>query len=229
MNTPQTAKSLDRHDSGRSEEIRTKESAGFDEKIMVSRTPLMVHLDRHKIIYIVAQFAGNPHIVIATTKDFTLPAPSAKSTFPEPLPSYLPRTVKVPIAIVPTRDSVSANAGRFSLSMKGMRKELRRARGRTETLVRIVEAEMMEWLQGGVMLLPNQSNAAGLPDLQITSDDQGRAIESTGIVELSRSPLQLIWSVADDAFARYVVHCCARYHQVISFSGLILYLALNNE
>jgi len=189
----------------------------------------MVHLDRHKIIYLVAQFTGNPHIVIATTKDFTLPAPSAKSTFPEPLPSYLPRTVKVPIATVPTRDSVSANAGRFSLSMKGMRKELRRARGRTETLVRIVEAEMMEWLQGGVMLLPNQSNAAGLPDLQITSDDQGRAIESTGIVELSRSPLQLVWSVADDAFARYVVHCCARYHQVISFSGLILYLALNNE
>ena len=88
---------------------------------------------------------------------------------------------------------------------------------------------MMEWLQGGVILLPNQSNAAGLPDLQTTSGDQGRAIESTGIVELSRSPLQLIWSVADDAFARYVVHCCARYHQVVSFSGWILYLALNSE
>jgi len=79
----------------------------------------MVHLDKHKLIYLVAQFAGNPHIVAATTKDFTLPVPSAKSTFPEPLPSYLPRTVKVPIATLPTRDPVSANAGRFSLSMKG--------------------------------------------------------------------------------------------------------------
>ena len=155
--------------------------------------------------------------MIATEGDFTLPVPSAKSTFPKPLPSYLLRTAKVPVAKLSTRDPMSANAGRFSLSMKGMRKELRRARGRTETLVRIVEAEMTEWLQGGVMLLPNESNATGLANLQITPG-QGRTIESTRIVELSRSPLQLIWSMTCDPFARYVVHCCARYHEVVSFS-----------
>jgi len=28
----------------------------------------------------------------------------------------------------------------------------------------------------------------------------------------------LIWKISDDAFARYIVHCCARYHEIISFS-----------
>jgi len=82
-----------------------------------------------------AQFAGNPHVVIATEGDFTLLVPSAKSTFPEPLPSYLLQTAKVPIVKLSTRDPISTNAGQFSLSMKGMRKELRHARGRTETLI----------------------------------------------------------------------------------------------
>jgi hypothetical protein len=96
-----------------------------------------------------------------------------------------------------------------------MRKELRRAGGRAETLVRNVEEEMMDWLQGGVILRPDESNAA---DLQHKSGE-GREIGTTGsILEVSRTPLQLVWSVADDAFARYVVHCCARYHEVVSFS-----------
>ncbi|KAF5351738.1 hypothetical protein D9756_007679 [Leucocoprinus leucothites] len=164
-----------------------------------------------------AHFVGNPHVVAATKKDYNLPAPSNKSTFPEPLPPYLPRTSKVPVATLPTRDPVSANAGRFSLSMKGMRKELRRAGGRAEALVRIVEAEMMLWLQGGVMLRPDESNAAELANSQVKSG-KGRVIESTGIIEISRSPLQLVWSISDDAFARYVIHCCARYHEVVSFS-----------
>ncbi|KAJ3576746.1 hypothetical protein NP233_g219 [Leucocoprinus birnbaumii] len=164
-----------------------------------------------------AQFVGNPHIVTATKKDYVLPTPSNKPTFPEPLPSYLPRTAKVPVATLPSRDPVSANAGRFSLSMKGMRKDLRRAGGRAEALVRIVEAEMTEWLQGGVMLRPDESNATGLANFQV-KPGEGRTIESTGIIEVSRTPLQLVWSIADDAFARYVVHCCARYHEVVSFS-----------
>jgi len=102
--------------------------------------------------------------------------------------------------------------------MKGMRKELRRAGGRAEALVRDVEGEMMEWLQGGVMLHPDESNAAGLTALQLKANE-GREIGSTGIIkEVSRTPLQLVWSITDDAFARYIVHCCARYHEVVSFS-----------
>ncbi|XP_006460693.1 hypothetical protein AGABI2DRAFT_185048 [Agaricus bisporus var. bisporus H97] len=165
-----------------------------------------------------AHFIGNPHVVAATRKDYILPVPSTKATFPEPLPSYLPRTVKAPAAISPTRDLASASAGRFSLSLKGMRKELRRAGGRAEALVRDVEKEMVDWLQGGVILRPDESNAAGLFGLQY-KPGEGTEIGTTGsIFEVSRTPLQLVWSVADDAFARYVVHCCARYHEIVSFS-----------
>ncbi len=64
-----------------------------------------------------------------------MPKPSIKSTFPEPLPSYLPRTAKVPVVMLHTRDLISTNAGRFLLSMNGMRKNHRHARGRAETLV----------------------------------------------------------------------------------------------
>jgi len=40
----------------------------------------------------------------------------------------------------------------------------------------------------------------------------------TTVLEVMRTPLQLVWYVEDDAFARYVVHCCARYHEVVSYS-----------
>jgi hypothetical protein len=164
-----------------------------------------------------AHFVGNPHVVAATRKDYIFPTPSNKPTFPEPLPSYLPRMAKVPVGTPPTRDPVSANAGRFSLSLKGMRKELRRAGGRAEALIREVEAEMLEWLQGGVMLRPDESNATDLTNLKAL--DMGRQIGSTGTIrEVSRTPLQLVWSIPDEAFTRYVVHCCARYHEVVSFS-----------
>lgn len=159
-----------------------------------------------------ARFVGNPHIIAATQWDYSLQPAHARATFPEPLPPYLPRTVKVPSANPPILDPNSANAGRFSLSLKGMRRELRKSGFRAEVLVRDIEYEIVDWLQGGTVLSPDSHDA--------------NVLESTGtllgdtrtIFELSRSPLQLIWSIADDAFARYVVHCCARYHEVVSYS-----------
>ena len=96
-----------------------------------------------------------------------------------------------------------------------MRKDLRRAGGRAQALVRDVESEMLHWLTiGGVVLSPDASSGgnAGL-------DGMGTPVGTTGtIFEVSRSPLQLVWRITDDAFARYVVHCCARYHEIVSFS-----------
>jgi len=67
-------------------------------------------------------------------------------------------------------------------------------------------------MQGGTVLRPD---IAEDNDLQ----GSGRPVGNSGtIVEVSRTPLQLIWRIPDDAFARYVVHCCARYHEVVSFS-----------
>lgn len=172
---------------------------------------------------LLAGFIGNPHIVTATNQDYVLSIPQTQSTFPEPLPHYLPRTVKVPSASFPTTDIASANAGRFSLSMKGMRRDLRRAGGKAEWLVRDVENTIVEWLtQGGTVLRPD----IGYNGLQ----ESGRPVGNSGtIIEVSRTPLQLIWRIRDDAFARYVVHCCARYHEVVSFSGFLLkFIILHN-
>lgn len=145
-----------------------------------------------------------------------LPLPKVHSTFPEPLPHYLSRNVKLPTApALPITDPGSANAGRFSLSLKGMRKDLRRAGGRAQALVRDVESEMTQWLTiGGTVLSPDMDHAA-----QGGLQASGTPIGATGtIFEVSRTPLQLVWRITDDAFARYVVHCCARYHEVVSFS-----------
>ncbi|KIM45403.1 hypothetical protein M413DRAFT_24614 [Hebeloma cylindrosporum] len=162
-----------------------------------------------------ARFVGNPHIVMASKRDYLLVPPQAQSTFPHPLPPYLPRSVKLPTTpTLPVTDPGSANAGRFSLSLKGMRRDLRRAGGRAEALVKDVESEMVQWLTlGGTVFAPDIASHEG------GRQTVGTPVGTTGtILEVSRTPLQLVWQITDDAFARYVVHCCARYHEIVSFS-----------
>ncbi|KAK7692420.1 hypothetical protein QCA50_004045 [Cerrena zonata] len=159
-----------------------------------------------------ARFIGNPHIVAASKKDLNAPPPSTRTTFPEPLPPYLSRNNTVPSTTPTTREPISANAGRFSLSLKGMRRDLRKSGPRTETLVKEVEHEITAWLtNGGVLLNPDDS----VDDVTMSGSPVGTL---DVITELSRTPLQLVWSITDDAFARYVVHCCARYHNIVSYS-----------
>ncbi len=99
------------------------------------------------------------------------------------------------------------------MSTKGMRKTLRQQRWRAEGVVRDVEDEMLDWLyEGGAVYLPDEP-AVLLHDLPGT---QVRTLES--VFEVSRTPLQLVWNIEQDNFTRYVVHCCARYHNVVSYS-----------
>ena len=93
-----------------------------------------------------------------------------------------------------------------------MRRTLRGHGPRAERLVHDVEEEVLDWLVGGTILNPDEAE-----DVLVIP---GRPVgfEGSNIVELSRTPLQLIWSVEQDAFARYIVHCCARYHKVVSYS-----------
>lgn len=155
-----------------------------------------------------AKFTGNPHIVAATKRDLVLEPPGVRTTFPEPLPSTILRNAKLSSVVSPAADPLSANAGRFSLSLKGMRRELRKS-GYAQALVYSVETELAEWLaEGGAMLSPD--------DVPVVQPE--RQIGETSVVEVSRTPLQLVWRISDDAYARYVVHCCARYHEIVSFS-----------
>lgn len=158
-----------------------------------------------------AHFVGNAHIVLPSKRDFAIPSPSPRATFPQPLPNYLSRNNVVPPAAVPTREPVSAHAGRFSMSLKGMRRELRKSGPRTELLVKEIEDELLRWLQeGGVLLSPDAEPELSFPGVEVGSTD--------AIREVSRTPLKLVWSIEDSAFTRYIVHCCARYHDVVSFS-----------
>lgn len=100
--------------------------------------------------------------------------------------------------------------------MKGVRRNLRQHGPRAQLLVRDVEHEVVAWLVGGTILAPDDESEVllGVP---------GRPIgDGISITELSRTPLQLVWAIEQDAFARYIVHCCARYHKVVSYSTLTL-------
>ncbi|KAI0690107.1 hypothetical protein BC835DRAFT_1366041 [Cytidiella melzeri] len=157
-----------------------------------------------------ARFVDNPHVVPASKRDFAIPIPSARPTFPQPLPKYLSRNIPIPPTVPTMREPVSASAGRFSLGMKGMRKQLRKSGPRAELLVHEVESEIMDWLANTIWLNP---------DGTITSDEEAIPIgTSHSITQVSRTPMQLVWAISDDGFARYVVHCCARYHNIVSFS-----------
>lgn len=110
------------------------------------------------------------------------------------------------------------------MSLKGLRRELRKSGFRAEVLVRDIECEVVNWLQvGGTVLAPDTSESTGTLDLGSCTP-----IGDTGtIFEISRTPLQLIWSITDDPFARYIVHCCARYYEIVSFSQYFLVSSLH--
>ncbi|EUC64382.1 hypothetical protein RSOL_440420 [Rhizoctonia solani AG-3 Rhs1AP] len=148
-----------------------------------------------------SKFSSNPHIVQPSKKDFAIPVAHVQSTFPAPLPPYLPRVSSAPSAIAPTSDPTSTDAGKFSHSLRGARRVLRRRRGQAEPLVHAVEAEICEWLAE--------------PGKPIDTNDY---VIVSGIREVRRSPTELVWDVEQDAFARYVVHCAARWYGVVSFS-----------
>jgi len=94
-----------------------------------------------------------------------------------------------------------------------MRKELRKAGTRAQHLVEDVESEIVSWLHDGtVFLSPDEKDPNDL-------EFPGKPVGGSGAIhEVARTPLQLVWAISEDGFARYVVHCCARYHGIVSFS-----------
>ena len=101
--------------------------------------------------------------------------------------------------------------------MRGIRKMLRRSGPRAQALVRGVEEELMHWL-GGVEVVLN-------PDKELGYQFPGRAVAGQeDIREVERSPQRLVWWIENDTWVRYVVHCCARYHNIVSFSTFLMYV-----
>ena len=128
------------------------------------------------------------------------------------------RRRRVPSAHPAEPDKNSADSGHYSLSLKGLRRELRKSGWRTRSLVQDIENGILNWLAGGTYLFPDAPAT-------VSVENTGRPIalgeENQPIIrEISRTPTQLIWMVENSPFARYLVHCCARYHKIVSFSEL---------
>ncbi|KAH9979055.1 hypothetical protein BGW80DRAFT_1532711 [Lactifluus volemus] len=146
-----------------------------------------------------ARFTHNPHIATPSKRDLNPSVPSQHATFPIPLPPYLPRSAPLPATVPPVPDTKASNAGQFNLSLRGMRKALRRSGARTQALVRGVEDELMRWL-GEVEVVLNPDAGIVPPAFQFP----GRVIAGEeGIREVERSPRRLVWWIENDAWARF--------------------------
>ncbi|KAG9018167.1 hypothetical protein FRB90_012011 [Tulasnella sp. 427] len=146
-----------------------------------------------------AQFTSNPHITAPTSEDLNSPLPPHRP-WPQPLPNCIPRRASAPDWIPPP--SIRSEP---RLTRKGVRKYIRNAGPFAEQLVRDFEREIMEWLSCDVVVNPDNQQAGA------------RRIGSKGeVFELERTHARLVWST--DAFPRYILHCVARYHGLVSFS-----------
>ena len=171
-------------------------------------------------LFQLAKFTHNPHITPPTTAELALPSlrlPS--STFPTPLPPYLPRSVTVPPSVPPLSDPAASTAGLFSLSLRGTRRTLR-SRPFTAPLIKAIESHLIEWLEGGTFLSPNEGASAST--FAFPGEPVGGRAD---LREVRREAGRLVWAVRTDAegdggFERFIVHCVARWHSVVSFSKI---------
>ncbi|KZV97214.1 hypothetical protein EXIGLDRAFT_704027 [Exidia glandulosa HHB12029] len=152
-----------------------------------------------------ARFAGNPHVVAPSKADYELFLPRTKATFPAPLPAGLARTTAAPSYARPTYDPASARAGHFRMSMRGVRRALRGSGPRMQALVAAVEDALLGW-----------RDAIGAFGLQSAPYTCPAEVEGM-LYEIRRTPGELVWAIPDP-WTRYVVHCVARFHGVVSVS-----------
>jgi hypothetical protein len=130
-----------------------------------------------------AMLAHNPHAALPSRIDLMPPAPRYTSTFTHPS-SRSPaaaaiRTASVPSPAAPVSEPVSTEAGKYTLSLKGVRSMLRKRGRRAEVVVKIVEKELRGW---SGCELGDDEIAATLQGIQIQDIDgfgQPRIIDST--------------------------------------------------
>ena len=104
--------------------------------------------------------AHNPHAALPSRKDLLPPPPVYTPTFPKASSSAI-RATSAPSPALPQSEPLSSEAGKYTLSLKGVRQLLRKRGRRAEQVVQAVENELRSW-----------SGAEGL-------DDQDR-IHGTG-------------------------------------------------
>ena len=151
-------------------------------------------------------------------------------SFPSPPPStfypYRPSSASDPSSSSSAAnvfdDTKAADFGRFSLPIKGLKKSTRRIvsdGGPGEEIVQTVDSQIRDWLDGAhVFLNPNDSSSAASGAVILDLEGHGKApSDEPTIVQVSRLPHSIIWSI-QDPFVRFLVHAIARYYRVVSFT-----------
>ncbi|KAI5480675.1 hypothetical protein MNV49_007602 [Pseudohyphozyma bogoriensis] len=160
-----------------------------------------------------ATFAHNPHAVLRPSSRDLLPTP------PRAVPLFMPRpdSFKTSVVLPPIPPSApsptSTSNGLFSLSLKGVRKSIRKSLGPNPTdgwiptFITTVEAELRAWLSAtSGLALASVPNA---PRKTIIVDPEG----VDAVVEISRVAHSLRWEI-EDAYCRWLVHCICRWNSI---------------
>lgn len=171
-----------------------------------------------------AQLADNPHIRRPTRADYDArPARPTNPVFAPPPPAFRRATEASTSALPdsPGAQAHSSQLGQFGLSLRGVRRTLRRSKGgRSEAFVGVVESEMVRWLgasgrvaaEGGFYHTSTNGRVIDATPMMLPT-----GVEAAAVIELSRSPAGLVWRVADP-FDRYVLHALCRYYSLQSSS-----------
>lgn len=182
-----------------------------------------------------AALVHNPHIHRPSRADFA-PGPPIVSTTPfaPPPPAALfPRSLYLPSTVAPVPTAREKASGNFSLSLRGLRKQLRATEGgAVHASLALIERELRSWLSLSGPIPPGYfHNRAKVIDPTPVEDWLVPATESLpdlpssstlsppppSITELSRSAHALVWLVISP-HTRYLLHVLARYYNIQSFS-----------
>lgn len=94
-----------------------------------------------------ALIVHNPHVQRPRATDWAPPPPGHTQKFPLPAPRKL-QAATAPSPDQPGFDAASAEAGQYSLSLKGVRQLMRKRGARAQVVVERVEAELLRWMEG---------------------------------------------------------------------------------
>lgn len=205
---------------------------GNDSSIADLKCPYLLLLET--IPCYAAHFYGSKYMVPPRASDYSPAQLSTAPIFPSPPPStffpYKPSadpTADPNARPAPTFDDsvASADHGRFSLPMKGLKRNTRRIvaeGGIGGQIVDAVDLELRAWLEGTEVWLSPETIAynnahnlnSGKRCICEVDTDHGRM---QAVSQLAKQPHALVWQ-SEDSFTRFLIHAIARYYRVVSFS-----------